>query len=184
MESFSFTESSSQSHSVEVASGFGFYGGSAGLNHGTSHIRGSGSSSGRSRTVSNSTERVVQVAREVIVPPYTSVTVCSTISSNDNFTTKFTARSEFSSPGLSGAEVEAYLRARKVEGPFNREGDIVSKRIRGDISLSLPLDTQFIVSPHGAIDGCGSLKENLKRKKYERVLSASKRIKARYSNVG
>lgn len=177
-EKISYTETTSTSSAVSVTHGFGLFLEEFGYGANINFEKGEGETSGNSETLSNSTERIVTVSREVVVPPYTSLTVCSTIAFNDKYNSTFNAIAEFSSPGLSALQVQNHIVSLGMEGPFTRMGSVVSKKIVGSIAATLSMETQFIVTPQKSFRGCEDIVQDVVKNKKRRIEKNFKRIKS------
>lgn len=83
---------------------------------------------------------------QVIVPPFSRLHVCSTVSVSADTKLGFTAVGRYTAEGLWAAEIARILARDNIYGVLDEAGDAVLVQVDGSIKLSLALEPQFIVA--------------------------------------
>ncbi|OXA46976.1 uncharacterized protein LOC118437584 [Folsomia candida] len=165
-ESFTFSEHESQTTSfsisvnVDVSAGLEFI--QAGVGLGVEF--GMSWESGMEKEVSTTRSRDIEVSRTIAVPPLTRIQACSTIKSKENFTLPYTCLGRYKAPGMTGSQVVNLLREETdLQAYAEREFAVVE--IRGTLTGSMSLSTQFIVTPIDALYGCSEMELDIENER-------------------
>src|SRR5579863_600288 len=80
----------------------------------------------------------------IIVPPFTSVTVCSSLEIKDNVEVPYTSRGIYSTGGMSAENLYKMLKEEGIDVWINWEG-LVETKIKGVFKGNIVFNSSFIV---------------------------------------
>jgi len=86
--------------------------------------------------------------QQVIIPPFTSIHICSTLSVSKDVDVEFEATARYTGEGLWAEEIVRILAADGIEAIIDKSGseEAAIAVVMGSVRISLALEPQFVVS--------------------------------------
>jgi len=158
--SVSFTSTKSSSHTAGTSISAEFFGVTAEAHYEYT------TTTEESNTISEEKRTEISVSRAVVVPPLTSIQICSVLKTIDNFEVGYTAHGRFTKKGFNSTQIRDILKTTHYNEDIISNDEIsVTVLIEGTFRGSLAMSNQIILLPIDATTGCDELVKSIEKRK-------------------